>query len=195
MLIIVDAQSKWIEAIPGSSMTATATVNNMHKVFLVASFMHKVFATHSVPKTPVTGNGPSFIAQEFEQFLLANGIKHVLSAPYHPATIGLAERAVQTMKQALVRHAKEKSFEERLAVFLLAYRVTPHSTTGVAPFQLLMRRRLHTRLNRIFQDERDVVERHQKQQTEAHNSHARQRQFAVGDTVYLRSYSSLDGSP
>ena len=71
MLIIVDAQSKWIEVTPGSLMTAAATVNNMRKVF----------AAHGVPKTLVTDNRPSFIAQEFEQFLLANGIKQVLSAP------------------------------------------------------------------------------------------------------------------
>ena len=44
----------------------------------------------------------------FQRFMKSNGIKHVLSAPYHPATNGLAECFVQTMKQL-----SSQDFEER----------------------------------------------------------------------------------
>ena len=47
----------------------------------------------------VTDNGPCFVSEEFEIFLAKNGVKHITTAPYHPATNGLAERAVQTVKQ------------------------------------------------------------------------------------------------
>ena len=59
-----------------------------------------------------------------------NGIKHLASAPYHPTSNGLAERAVQTVKGALRKEASETSLERQLTQFLFRYRLTPHSTTG-----------------------------------------------------------------
>ena len=37
-----------------------------------------------------------------------NGIRHLRSAPYHPATNGLAERFIQTFKKAMKAGMKEK---------------------------------------------------------------------------------------
>ena len=34
-------------------------------------------------------------------FLKANGIKQISSAPYHPSTNGLAEKAIQIVKRGL----------------------------------------------------------------------------------------------
>ena len=68
-----------------------------------------------------------------------NGIQHVLSAPYHPATNGLAERAVQTFKENM-RKATQGDMETKLSRFLFHYRITPHSTTGVSPDEKLLGR-------------------------------------------------------
>ena len=46
-------------------------------------------------------NGPSFKSESFRQFVSLNGIQHLTSAPYHPASNGLAERAMQTFKNAM----------------------------------------------------------------------------------------------
>jgi len=35
----------------------------------------------------------------YQKFLKFNGTKQITSAPHHPSTIGLAERAVQIIKQ------------------------------------------------------------------------------------------------
>ena len=69
---------------------------------------------------------------EFQAFLKANGIRHIHSSPYHPATNGLAKRAVQSFKEHLKRF-RDGSLTEKLAKFLAWYRLTPHSTTGVPP--------------------------------------------------------------
>ena len=46
-----------------------------------------------------------------------NGIKHITSAPYHPSTNGMGERAVQTVKEGLKRLTCG-TLETRLSRFL-----------------------------------------------------------------------------
>ena len=60
-----------------------------------------MFATHGLPEMLVTDNASYFTSQEFQDFAKLNGIRHVTSAPYHPASNGLAERAVQTVTKLL----------------------------------------------------------------------------------------------
>ena len=48
----------------------------------------------------VTDNGASSTSEEFKQSVNSNCIKHVTSAPCHPSSNGLAERAVQTMERS-----------------------------------------------------------------------------------------------
>ena len=49
----------------------------------------------------VSDNGPCFISKEFKDFLRKNGVMHITSAPYHPASNGMAERAVRIVKEGL----------------------------------------------------------------------------------------------
>ncbi len=51
------------------------------------------FATHSIPEQLVMDNGPQFVADDFEVFAKRNGIKHVKSAPYHPACQTFSSKA------------------------------------------------------------------------------------------------------
>ena len=52
-------------------------------------------------RTIVTDNGSQFVPAEMESVLLSNGLKHIRSAPYHPASNGLAEHFVQTFEEAI----------------------------------------------------------------------------------------------
>jgi len=118
-LVITDAKSKWLEVLRMSSTTAEATVNALRTVF----------ATHGLPEELVTDNGAQFIAQEFKDFLRSNKIKHVLSAPYHPASNGEAERAVKTFKQSMKAAKGDPGPQnQKITSFLLSYRTTPHTT-------------------------------------------------------------------
>ena len=91
ILIVVNAHSKWIEAHVVQSISVNATIDKLQSTF----------ATHGLPETIVSDNGPAFMASEFKWFTQRNGIQHLTSASYNPASNGLAERAVQTVKEGV----------------------------------------------------------------------------------------------
>ena len=96
-----------------------------------------MFARFGIPEQLVLDNGPQFQSDEFKQIMTTNGIKHIRSFPYHPASNGAVERMAQTLKLALkADHKRGVSLEKSLAKFLLHYRRTPHVTTGVSPCTL-----------------------------------------------------------
>ncbi len=104
-----------------------------------------LFSRYGLPEVLVSDNGPRFTSEEFQIFLKANGVKHAISAPFHPATNGLAERMVQTLKRALGCSKGSTSIQQRLGTFLLAYRNTPHATIKESPAMLFLHRRLLSR--------------------------------------------------
>ena len=137
----------------------------------------------------MSDNGPQFISQEFESFLSTNGVKHIKSVPYHPASNGAAERLVQTVKQSL-RAACRRGVpvEQALADFLMQYRTTPHCTTGVAPSDLFLGRTLRTRLDMLHPGVRNTVTAQQQRQKQQHDRHSHMREFPVGHVVWTRNW-------
>ena len=100
----------------------------------------------------MSDNGLQLVCNEFETFLCKNGIKHLTSPPYHPASNGAAERLVQSVKQTLETSLKEDrglSLSRRIANFLYVYRNTPHTTTGHTPAELFLKRQPRTRLSMV----------------------------------------------
>ncbi|VDI40347.1 Hypothetical predicted protein [Mytilus galloprovincialis] len=117
-----------------------------------------------------------------------NGITHIKSAPYHPATNGLAERFVQTFKQSLkAMRGENADLNKKLANFLLAYRNTPHTTTNETPAKLFMGRNLRNRLDLIKPDiNRQVQDKQMKIAIKPTKETL--RQFTEGETVAVRDY-------
>ncbi|UYV68256.1 K02A2.6-like [Cordylochernes scorpioides] len=90
-LIVIDSYSKWPEVIIMNSTTAGNTIR----------VLRDLFSRYGIPDQVVTDNGPQFVSEEMKYFLKSNGVHHLRSAPYFPATNGLAERFVQTLKRGL----------------------------------------------------------------------------------------------
>ena len=80
--------------------------------------------------------------------------------------------------------------KEKLAKFLIAYRNTPHSTTGASPAELLLGRPLRTRLDLVKPNlNHKMVNQQHQQSIRAVNERGRQRrQLEVGDSVMSRDY-------
>ena len=178
LMVVVDAHSKWPEVIEMTLTTSELTIQALRGLF----------AAHGLPDQVVSDNGPQFVSKEFQGFMKENGIKHTRCAPYHPSSNGLAERFVQTLKNAL-RRTKDigRTFQHRLAGFLLAYRTTPHATTNVAPCELLMNRKIRTRLDLLYPDVESRVAKNVSRQKAMHDVHAKAREFLVGQRVRVRN--------
>ena len=80
--VVVDAHSKWPEVEIMKTTISEKTIQ----------VLRNMFARHGLPEQLVSDNGPQFTSSEFKQFMHKNRVKHILSAPYHPASNGLAER-------------------------------------------------------------------------------------------------------
>ena len=113
----VDAFSKWIEV----AIVKRTNINRYHS--------REVFTQHRHPDMLVSDNGLNFISEEFAQFLRSNGIIHEKTAPYHPSSNRLAQRAVQTIKEGK-SITPGGSVHTKLQGLLLQYKITPQSTTG-----------------------------------------------------------------
>ena len=146
--------------------------------------LQKSFASLGLPEVIVSDNAAAFTSEEFGEFLKWNGVRHVRTPPYHPAS---KERSVQTFKEGMKR-LKEGSLSSRISRFLLRYRITPHSSTGISPSEMMMGRKLRTQLDLIHPDQRRKVQQSIDCQKKSHDAHSRKRQFIVGDSVYARNY-------
>ena len=124
-LIIVDAHSKWLDIYPVSSTSSQTTID----------MLRVSFSNHGLPEMIVSDNATSFTSEQFAELCEKNVIHHVTSAPFHPASNGLAGRSVQTFKSGFDKMGKEVSrrnwlvsccniathHKERLANLLLNY--------------------------------------------------------------------------
>ncbi|XP_026569425.1 uncharacterized protein K02A2.6-like [Pseudonaja textilis] len=168
-LVVVDSYSKWIDV----ALLPTTTTQAIVKA------LTRLFVTHGLPDTLVSDNGPQFTSCEFSMYTANLGIRHVLTAPFHPASNGMAERAVRSAKEALARFGQE-DWHSKLSRFLLSQHTTPCTTTNKSPAELLMGRRLRTTLDRLHP--------HYCPDTPL-GSDSLVRDFTPQDLVYARNYA------
>ena len=116
-----------------------------------------------------------------------NGIKHVTSSPYHPSSNGLAEQAVQLFKQG-IKLTPGNSIQEKLSKYLFKYRIT----MGIAPAELLMNRRLRSKLDLVYPDVAERVGTRQLKQKLTHDNGNPVRNLNIGDKVYVRNLPNSD---
>ncbi|XP_026735084.1 uncharacterized protein K02A2.6-like [Trichoplusia ni] len=190
-LVIVDAYSKWVEAYDMGANTSTSAV---------VSKLYEYMARFGLPHTLVSDNGTQFTSKEFKQFCLSNGISHVTSPAYHPASNGQAESYVKVVKKGIksciLSNNNVKSIAHKMCKYLFDYRNSVHSTTGCSPAQLVFGHKLRSRLDIIKTIQPPMcvtlaqhVENKQCLQSNASNTR-RVHCFKSGDYVLYKKYNS-----
>lgn len=139
-LVLIDAKSKFPVVI---DMGYDTTGANLIKG------LEKVFDWLGPPETLVSDNGPPFNSYDLIQFYKKYGINHITTAPYHPASNGIAERFVRSFKEALTKayNSGEKDKITTVRRILRNYRWTPHTTTGKRPVDMIFQHTIRTELD------------------------------------------------
>lgn len=173
-LVVMDYYSNYPEFVGLSDTTAERVV----------AHTKTMFARHGIPMTVVSDNGPQYTSQCFRDFANTYGFKHVTSSPLYPQSNGLAEKGVQIVKRIL-KKAADNAEDPHLAI--LNYRASPLEN-GLSPAEMLMNRKLRTRLpSTTLQMEKRDVRRDEQRQTELYNRTARPlRPLAREDIVRVR---------
>lgn len=128
-LILVDSYSRWIEI---RRMTKTDANNVTHE-------LDNIFTNFGFAATIVSDNGPPFNSHGFRKYCEMRNIEHILCPPYHPASNGLAERAVQTTKAVLGKLIKENDsysslqIDNEISKFLFHHHQTPTTEDKIIP--------------------------------------------------------------
>ena len=178
-LLGIDSYSRWPEiCLVKYNSTATMTIE----------CMRSWFASYGLPKYVVSDNGPQFTSAEFTSFLRNNGVKHILTPPYHSASNGMAERLVRSFKASLNKN-NSINIVHQIQNFLYSYRTTPHSATEVTPAELFLKRQVRTRLSLVKPNQRDINISKQLKDKINHDSTCRKqlREINANEKVLVRN--------
>ena len=117
-------------------MTTTFVIGRLREIF-------------GLVDTLVGYNGRQFTSSQFENFLLTNGIKNILTAPGHRSTDGEAENFVKKSILTKLDRNNDASLDQLLCRFLLDYRNMTHCSTGDSPAKIFFGKQLRTRFSNL----------------------------------------------
>ena len=184
LLVAVDYYSRFVEVVVMKKITTARVI----------PILTEMFARHGIPISIKCDNGPQFISEAWEGFLKENGIKLQHTTPLWPQANGEIERQNRgLLKSMRIAHAEGRNWKEELHKYLLMYRATPHTVTGVSPAELLFNRTIRTKLPEVQDPINDEEVRDRDRERKARGKtysdakrRARESEIQVGDAVLLQ---------
>ena len=114
--------------------------------------LDKIFSVRGIPETVKTNNGPEFFSNDLDRYLKTLGITYEPYKPRWPQENGEVERFNRSLgKASHTAFTEGKVWKQELYRFLLQYCTTPHSTTKVAPCELMFNRSVRGKLPSLEQ--------------------------------------------
>lgn len=150
ILVVMDYFSKWPEAysIPDQEASTISEV-------LVENWISRF----GVPLLIHSDQGTNFTSAVFKGMCDIMGMKKTQTTPLHPQSDGMVERFNRTILNHLSVFVSrnQRDWDQKLPLFLLAYRSAVHETTGYTPAQLLFGRDLRLPCDILFGCPQDVL--------------------------------------
>ena len=113
----------------------------------VSNCLEAMSAAHRLPFSIKTDYDSLCVSEEFEAYLKENNIEHRTSTSLKPQANGKVVRQNRSLLKAMrVVQSEGRDWEKEMPEFLLGYRSTSHTTTGVSLAKLLFRREIGYKL-------------------------------------------------
>ncbi|KAG8199259.1 hypothetical protein JTE90_003684 [Oedothorax gibbosus] len=143
ILVVMDYFTKWPEAyvIPNQEATTVAE-----------ALLQDWICRFGVPLLLHSDQGTNFTSSVFTGLMDLLGVTKTRTTPLHPQSDGMVERLNRTILNhlSLFTHRNQNDWDQKLPLFLLAYRSAVHETTGLSPSQMLMGRELRLPCDLLF---------------------------------------------
>ena len=191
LMVVIDEYSRFPEVEIVTSTSARSTIPKLDAIF----------ARQGIPEVLKSDNGPPFNGVEVKNVAEHLGFQHRKITPLWPRANGEAERFMMTLEKC-VRTAtiEHNNWKQELNKFLRQYRATPHSTTGISPYEALNQRKLKTTLpevtppvrqQTIVETQNNLAQRdaEQKKKIKAYADQklgVRESNIKLGDTVLVK---------
>ena len=188
-MVVVDYYTRYYEVEILTSIVASQIILRLERIF----------AVHGLPVSITSDNGLQFRSQEFEKYLVGNGILHHKVTPLWAQASGEVERQNRSLLKSMrIAQAEGKDWRIELVHYLATYRTTLHSVAGVCPEESLFDRRIRTKLpelrERAVNDEklrdRDWEKKTKAKIIEATSRGAQPWDLHVGGQVLLKQKKS-----
>ena len=184
MLVIIDYFSRYYEVEIMRSTTSEKVIGRLEKIF----------TTHGLPQSLRSDKGPQFRSEVFERYLEDNSKELRKTTPLWPQANGEVERQNKSLiKRMKIAQAEGKEWKKEVRKYLVAYRSTPHTTTGVSPAELLFGRKMHTKLPELKEEstESEMRDRDGEMETKTKRyadkkRNAQESYLAPGDQVLVK---------
>ena len=154
ILLIVDSFTSWCEAFPLKSQKATEVARILY---------NEIICRYGAPDSILTDRGQCFMSQLLKELCSLLNIKKISTSSYHPQTNATCERMNSVINTTLRAYCdnKQKNWANLLQSVMMAYRVTPNTSSGFSPYFLLFGRECRTPIDTALNP---VVERKTHQQ-------------------------------
>lgn len=199
VFVVVDRLSKYAHFIP---------ISHPYTAVMVAQiFFDNIFKLHGMPLTIVCDRDPAFTSLFWRELFQLNGTRFNFSSAYHPQTDGQTEAVNKTLEMYLrcFTSSQPKLWTKWLSWAEYCYNTSVHSTTGKSPFEVVYGRPPPTLLSYVWGTakvaavEQELVDRDtmikelkgkiqqaQNRMKQIYDLKHREREFAVGDWVFLK---------
>ncbi len=133
LLMLTDRYSKLTKSVPMKSISAEAVAK---------AFTAEWALTYGPPKDLLSDNGSAFNSKFFASVCTILNVRNKFTTTYHPQTNGQVERYNRTLKSMLKSYLDDHPVDWDLYARTLtfAYNCQPHTSTAVAPFELILSR-------------------------------------------------------